>query len=234
MGVIDRKQSRLDDLLRLRRAEEALPHNEDLVTVRRNLEKELGPGVTRAMAARILGVTQPALDRWIASGDIPSLVSPTGRREVPLSALLDIAAAVERRKEAGQKQPLAAVLHERRRDANKMDREEILPSRYRRTRDSHGHRRAELRSLALHRALARRLDERTVDEARHRVNEWRRTGRIDPEYADEWERILSWPIPRIAKFVTTDSQRARDLRQNSPFAGVLTAPERSHILESVG
>jgi hypothetical protein len=187
------------------------------------------------MAARVLGVSQTALDRWIAHGDIAAVVTATGRREVPLSAILDIAAAVDQRKEmTGEKHPLASVLRERRSDAAEMDPEEILPTRYRRTRDAYGHRRAELRSLAFHRAVARRLDERLVDEARHRVRQWRGSDRIDPKYADDWEKVLSWPIPKIARLITQDSQRARDLRQNSPFAGVLNGPERQRILESVG
>jgi hypothetical protein len=126
------------------------------------------------------------------------------------------------------------VLRERRSEARDLDPETILPSRYRRTRDAYGHRRAELRSLAFHRAVARRLDEEMVDEARHRLRQWRRSGRIDPQYADEWDRILSWPPPRIARLITQDTQRGRDLRQNSPFAGILSAAERQRILESVG
>jgi hypothetical protein len=46
--------------------------------------------------------------------------------------------------------------------------------------------------------------------------------------------VLSWPRSRIKRFISTDSQRARDLRQNSPFAGVLTERERKKILEAVG
>jgi hypothetical protein len=82
--------------------------------------------------------------------------------------------------------------------------------------------------------VAKRLDSRLVAEACSRLHRWESEGRIDPRYADEWRRVLSWPIPRIKRFIGEDSQRARDLRQNSPFAGVLREREREKILDAVG
>jgi len=34
--------------------------------------------------------------------------------------------------------------------------------------------------------------------------------------------------------MTADSQEARDLRQNSPFAGVLGERERREVIEAIG
>ncbi|MDQ3720072.1 MAG: hypothetical protein M3350_04715 [Actinomycetota bacterium] len=115
-----------------------------------------------------------------------------------------------------------------------LDPEELLPSRYRRGLEDSGHRRAELRGLAYHRAVAQRLDESLVDDARRRLRAWRVEGRIDQRYADRWERVLARPRPAIEKFIGRDSQEARDLRQNSPFAGVLSEPERRRVLQMVG
>ena len=78
------KEQLLNHVVRLRRAEQQpSPANEDIVAVRGDLERAIGPTVRRAMAARLLGVSQTALDRWIAQGDIPSVLTPDGRREVP-------------------------------------------------------------------------------------------------------------------------------------------------------
>ena len=157
-----------------------------------------------------------------------------GRREVPLHALVDLVEAVEEHKRtSGDRHPLASVLRRRRSDAERLDPLTILPRRYGGSGGAHGHRDAELRSLAYHRVVAQRLDDRIVDDALHRVRRWRSAGRIDPRYADQWEEILSWPLPRIAKLITRDSQRARDLRQSSPFAGVLGERERRRVLEAV-
>lgn len=234
MGLIAERERLLGDIVRLKRAEQLSPACEDIVTVRNNLERALGRTVRRAIAARALGISQTALDRWIASGDLPSVITPAGGREVPLDALVDLIEGVRAREGAtDDRHPLASVIRQRRRDAERLDPGEILPRRYRRSTE-HGHRRAELRSLAYHRALARRLDDRIVDAARRRLRQWRSEGKIDPRYAEEWERVLSRPLPRIAKLISADSQRARDLRQNSPFAGTLNEQERRRILEIVG
>jgi hypothetical protein len=235
MSRIAEKEQLLKNVVRLRRAERVSPAGEEIVAVRSDLERAVGPTVRRAMAARLLGVSQTALDRWIRGGDIPAVMTRTGHHEVPLHALVDLAEAVEDRKRAGDdRHPLASVLRRRRSDAERLDLGTILPRRYRRGIHDGGHRGAELRSLAYHRAVAQRLDDRVVDDALHRVRRWRAEGKLDPRYADQWEEILSWPQPRIAKLISRDSQRARDLRQNSPFAGVLNERERRRVLEAIG
>lgn len=54
-----------------------------------------------------------------------------------------------------------------------------------------------------------------------------------PEFAERWEGVLAQPLARIAKVIGTNSQDARDLRQSSPFAGVLTGRERRRVLDLV-
>lgn len=41
----------------------------------------------------------------------------------------------------------------------------------------------------------------------------------------EWRDILSRPLEAICDLLSSDSEEARRLRQNSPFAGVLSAQE---------
>lgn len=51
-------------------------------------------------------------------------------------------------------------------------------------------------------------------------------------WLDEWERLLSGTMDRVLETLTSRSPRARELRQNSPFAGVLTELERDSILSA--
>jgi excisionase family DNA binding protein len=49
-------------------------------------------------------------------------------------------------------------------------------------------------------------------------------------WLDEWEELLHGPVDRVLEALTSRSPRARELRQNSPFAGALTDIEREHVL----
>src|SRR6266540_1203627 len=104
----------------------------------------------------------------------------------------------------------------------------LLPRRNRRT-----HRVPELQALVYHRAIAERLDDQIVDDARRRLRRWSRSGRIDPRWSDEWDRILAMPLPEIQSAISADSKRARELRQTSPFAGILTEQERRRLVKAV-
>ena len=230
--LIDREQL-LEDVLQLRRAEEGSPEWESIATVRSHLEDELGRTLPRSVAARALGISQPTLDKWIARGEIPLLPSPEGRSVVPVREVMDLVEALEERRELDPEDPypLSSVLRERRARVEQLDPETILPSRYRRSGQRSGHRRAELRGLAYHRAVAQRLDPRVVRNARVQLSRWRGEGKIDERYATQWENVLSRPIDRIARVISQDSQMSRDLRQNSPFTGVLSDPERRRVIE---
>ena len=48
----------------------------------------------------------------------------------------------------------------------------------------------------------------------------------------EWERLLDRPVDELLEALTSRSERGCELRQNSPFAGVLTQRERGRILEN--
>lgn len=91
------------------------------------------------------------------------------------------------------------------------------------------------RSLALHAAVAEKLQERPeiLDRARARLGEWlTRGGRSAPLWR-RWQEILDSPAAEVAAFLTDRSEEAAWLRKASPFAGVLTARERWRILREV-
>ena len=89
------------------------------------------------------------------------------------------------------------------------------------------HRLAEVRSLAYHRAVAERLarEPAILERARARVRGWLRSTPA-PHYAVAWNELLSRPLDEIGEFLNDDGERARELRQSTPFAGVLDPRER--------
>lgn len=233
MGLIERKERLVRQIIRLRRAERSAPENRDIAEVRAELERELGETVAQRLAARVLGISHTALQRWIENGEVATVYTEGGKQEIPVVALLDLYEAVEaqRRSGARTRHVLEPSILEGRERARRLNRRELV----RGTEDSIdlGHRLAELRSLAYHRALARRLRRPMVDEARHLVWRWRDEGKMDSRYAEQWESILSRPVRQIARAITADTPEARDLRQNSPFAGLLSEAERRKILQEI-
>ena len=97
------------------------------------------------------------------------------------------------------------------------------------------HRLAEQRSLALHREVAAilRREPARVGEALERVRSWKRDGSVHPHYADAWERLLEGPLEALLAALVGDGQRARDLRQSSPFAGFVDPRTRWRIWREV-
>ena len=72
-------------------------------------------------------------------------------------------------------------------------------------------------ALAVARANLRRM--RTAS-ARGAAEVWMR----------EWARLLDGPLTELLAALTSPSPRSRELRQNSPFAGVLSDEERLRVL----
>jgi hypothetical protein len=91
-----------------------------------------------------------------------------------------------------------------------------------------GHQLADRTSLALHREVARRIaaDPGIVQRARERLA---RLTSMHPYYREAWERALSAPIEELCALLGEDSERARDMRQASPFAGALDPATRLRI-----
>lgn len=94
------------------------------------------------------------------------------------------------------------------------------------------------RSLAMHRLVASRLLD-TEDEVRAKAERNLRTlRRADADgraasYLDEWAHLLDGPTDTLVETLTSGRQSARDLRQVSPFAGVLTQDERQRIIKAI-
>jgi hypothetical protein len=222
-----------ENIIRLRRAERVPAASHDVSPVRRDLEARLGPTLSRSRAARILGVSQTALDRWVSIGRIPVVLTPAGRTEVPCRFVIEVREAIDELERRGKDHHLlAAALEERRKDAERIAPEsfsqEASPSRR-----SQDHRTPERRGLAYHRVVADRLNEQMIDEARERIERLATDRHLHPRYAERWRQLLSRPLPDIAEAISADDEEGRDLRQNSPFAGVLNEQERRRIIEAI-
>ena len=92
------------------------------------------------------------------------------------------------------------------------------------------------RSLWLTYAIAGRVvaDPATVLEtAKRNLEGMRKSARGRAQsWLNEWERLLNGPIPALLGVMTNRSPSGRDLRQNSPFAGILSEEERANVLEA--
>jgi hypothetical protein len=97
------------------------------------------------------------------------------------------------------------------------------------------HRLAEARSLALHREVARRIREHPelLEGVRTRVEAWLEDGSVAHSYARAWMEILARDLEQILESIIDPSERGRDLRQCTPFAGILDPRTRWRILDEV-
>lgn len=98
------------------------------------------------------------------------------------------------------------------------------------------HRLAEERGLAYHRVVAGRLgtEPALLATARARVGGWLAGASPAPFYAREWASVLEGTHEEIAAFLCDEGERARELRQSTPFAGAVEARERWRIWREVG
>lgn len=234
MTASERKLQILDSIARLRRVERELPENRDVATVRLRLERELGRSVSQRLAAKAVGVSHTALQHWIASGDVPTVYTPEGRREVPISTVLELSGSVDEAKADHGRTGhyLEPALRANRERAARLQEQPLPSASTLRDRDD-GHSGASLRALAVHEAIARRLDRETVRYARSMLWRLREEGRIHPRYADAWEELLAGDLDQIRLGIVADTEHGRDLRQNSPFAGALSEAERREVMRQV-
>lgn len=95
--------------------------------------------------------------------------------------------------------------------------------------------RDQLRSLWLSHAVAARLVEDpagVLGHARHNLERMLRTSARGSArvWLHQWADLLDGPVEEVLEALTSRSPRARELRQNSPFAGVLTEEQRQTVL----
>jgi hypothetical protein len=95
------------------------------------------------------------------------------------------------------------------------------------------HMRLEERSLALHEEIARRLSAspELIEIAKENIARWaERDGELPPW--KEWKEILGRPVAEVIRVLRAKDEKARHLRQSSPFCGILSPMERWRIYES--
>ena len=95
---------------------------------------------------------------------------------------------------------------------------------------------AERRSLAVSEAVARRLvdePETVLAVARRNIERMRQGATHEHPWLDIWEGLLDLGPAYIAMMLTSKDQFARDLRQSSPFAGILSDEERVAAVRDV-
>jgi len=97
--------------------------------------------------------------------------------------------------------------------------------------------REEMRSLWLNRAVAARVarDPATVlSRARENLDRFERIheGTTVATWLERWRRVLDSGPETVMEVLTSTAPEASELRQNSPFPGVLPEDERHAVLES--
>ncbi len=94
------------------------------------------------------------------------------------------------------------------------------------------------KSLWLHRAVVGELvrdPDRVIATAAGNLERWKamhsRTG-ITTAYLRKWTEVLDSGLDTIIETLTSTTESAADLRQNTPFAGVLDDESRRQVLRS--
>ena len=85
----------------------------------------------------------------------------------------------------------------------------------------------------MHRAIADGLTAEQLQTARDRVAGWQGDGTVDPRWADAWAAVLAAPVAAVAARLRSDDPEMTQLRQSTPFAGVLPNRVRWQILRDV-
>ena len=97
------------------------------------------------------------------------------------------------------------------------------------------HRDLDARSLAMHRLIADKLrrDPGLLAHAQAILDRWRSSGDASTRvYDDEWSRALRAGLPATLRLMLDESEHGNELRQSSPFAGILTPRERVAFLRA--
>lgn len=98
--------------------------------------------------------------------------------------------------------------------------------------------RVEEKSLAIHRRIAARLlldPHPTIRKARINLERLREADRgHSARWLDQWDGLLDRPLDEIVVAMLARTQHGIDLRQMTPFAGVLSDAERKQAIRTVG
>lgn len=94
------------------------------------------------------------------------------------------------------------------------------------------------KSLWLHLAVAAELlqdPDAVLGKARENLDRWRAVHRPDgrsARYLEEWRLILDSGVDAVVEAMTRPAEHAAELRQNTPFAGVISEQARVAVLRS--
>lgn len=106
-------EQKIRHVVALRRVAEALPEGPERKRVRRverELRREIGVGVPKRAAARTLGISVTALDRWVARGKLVQVHRPgSSRGEIDAWSLAVVATEVDRLREQGGERGVVAA-----------------------------------------------------------------------------------------------------------------------------
>ena len=95
--------------------------------------------------------------------------------------------------------------------------------------------RDQARSMALHTAISHELRARGREVIEIALQNISRMQSLNPHASillDEWERILEGTTDQIVARMLDPSEHGRDLRQVTPFAGVLSPAQRAAVYRS--
>lgn len=92
-----------------------------------------------------------------------------------------------------------------------------------------------LRSRRLHQHVAQSLarDPSLRESARLRLERLRQVNPHGCVYHDRWAGLLDGPLPTLLRVLTEASESSDDLRKESPFTTLISAPDRERIFRSV-
>lgn len=94
--------------------------------------------------------------------------------------------------------------------------------------------RDQIRTLWLNHAVAGvivRDPERALSVARENLAKYRNSPRRSP-WTTRWEELVAGPLDDVLVALTSPSPKNRELRQNSPFAGLLEHDARERVLDA--
>ncbi|PID62066.1 MAG: hypothetical protein CSB44_04830 [Gammaproteobacteria bacterium] len=95
--------------------------------------------------------------------------------------------------------------------------------------------REDRRSLAMHREVARRLEEApeiALVRARRNLEKWQRLDAGGDALRKRWALWIELPVTELVMLMLDPGPLAREMRQVSPFAGLLSAAERTAVLRA--
>ncbi|WP_345215857.1 helix-turn-helix domain-containing protein [Georgenia halophila] len=152
-------------------------------------------------------------DDWLSTGDVAAILGVSRQHVVDLCDRGELICT-----------KVGAHRRIRRRDVARMTKPSVT--------------REQEKSLWLHRALlgALMVDPRGVlQAAKDNIATWKTMHRPDGmtvRYLDQWQGVIEDGVHEVVEVLTGMDEQSSELRQNSPFAGVLPDEERRQVLRA--